>query len=203
VSCFFLLSFGEEGGKKEDFFHFPFVPIGSRCIPHGFSFKFWGGGGKGGGGQERKIFFSFFLRSNRFSMCSPWVFPIVPCFNPICFAQSPPFITYIDEPKEEALHLSIESSIFVKLYSFKFFLPRPIKFNKKRVGLVKGKGQAKNGDKLFWEEKFHVANGNAQAHTECALHFFLLSLKGERFRGGYFLVFSGSHYVDHPTIHSL
>jgi hypothetical protein len=48
---------------------------------------------------------------------------------------------------------------------------------------VRGKGQAKNGDKLFWEEKFHAANGKAQAHTECALHFFLLSLGG--FRGGY------------------
>ncbi len=43
---------------------------------------------------------------------------------------------------------------------------------------MRGKGQAKNGDKLFWEEKFHAANGKAQAHTECALHFFLLSLGG-------------------------
>jgi hypothetical protein len=52
---------------------------------------------------------------------------------------------------------------------------------------VRGKGQAKNGDKLFWEEKFHAAaNGKAQAHTECALHFFLLSLGGGGgFRGGY------------------
>jgi hypothetical protein len=29
---------------------------------------------------------------------------------------------------------------------------------------------------FFWEEKFHAANGKAQAHTECALHFFLLNL---------------------------
>jgi hypothetical protein len=29
--------------------------------------------------------------------------------------------------------------------------------------------------KLFWEEKFHAANGTAQAHTQGALHFFLLS----------------------------
>jgi hypothetical protein len=36
---------------------------------------------------------------------------------------------------------------------------------------VRGKGQAKKGDKLFWEEKFHAGNGKAQAHTECALHF--------------------------------
>jgi len=68
---------------------------------------------------------------------------------------------------------------------------------------VRGKGQAKNDDKFFWEEKFHVANGKAQTHTEYALHFFLLSLGGGGFKGGYFLVFLGSHYVDHPTIHSL
>jgi hypothetical protein len=67
---------------------------------------------------------------------------------------------------------------------------------------VKGKGQAKNDDKLFWEEKFHAANGNAQAHTECVLHFFLLSLGGGGFRERYFSIFPGSHYVDHPTIRS-
>jgi len=37
---------------------------------------------------------------------------------------------------------------------------------------------AKNGDELFWEEKFHVANGKAQACTQGALFFFLLSLGG-------------------------
>jgi hypothetical protein len=68
---------------------------------------------------------------------------------------------------------------------------------------VRDKGQAKNGDKRFWEEKSHAANGKAQAHTECALHFFLLNLGGGGFRGGYFSVFPGSHYVDHPTIRSL
>jgi hypothetical protein len=36
--------------------------------------------------------------------------------------------------------------------------------------------QAKNGDELFWEEKFHAANGKAQVCTQGALHFFLLSL---------------------------
>jgi hypothetical protein len=41
---------------------------------------------------------------------------------------------------------------------------------------------AKNGDKFFWEEKFHAANGKAQAHTECALHFFLLNLGGDIFQ---------------------
>jgi hypothetical protein len=106
------------------------------------------------------------------------VFPITPCFNPICFAQNPPLLTYIGGLKGEALHLSIESLIFVSLDSFNFFLSGPIKFNKKKVGLVKVKGQDKNSDKLFWEEKFHAANGKAQAHTECALHFFLLSFGG-------------------------
>jgi hypothetical protein len=54
-------------------------------------------------------------------MCSPWVFPIAPCFNLICFVQSPPLLRYIGGPKREALHLSIESSIFVRLHSFNFF----------------------------------------------------------------------------------
>ncbi len=35
--------------------------------------------------------------------------------------------------------------------------------------------QAKNGDQLFWEEKFHAANGKAQACTQGALLFFLIS----------------------------
>ncbi len=94
-------------------------------FPMGFLLSF---GGEGGG---RKRFFSFFLCSNRFSMCSPWVFPIAPCFNPICFAQSPPLLTYIGGPKGEALHLSIEFSIFVSLHSFKKNLPGPIKSIKK------------------------------------------------------------------------
>ncbi len=47
----------------------------------------------------------------KFSMCSPRVFPIAPSFNPICFAQSPPFLTYIGRPKGEPFHLSIKSSI--------------------------------------------------------------------------------------------
>jgi hypothetical protein len=56
------------------------------------------------------IFFHFFLCSQhvpfkfpmdshqvlntfpRFPMCSPRVFRIAPCFNPICFAQSPPLL---------------------------------------------------------------------------------------------------------------
>ncbi len=127
----------------------------------------------GGEGGKKKIFFIFPLLQQVLN-----VFPIAPCFNPICFAQSPPLLTYIGGPKGEALHLSIESSIFVSLHSFKKYLPGPIKFNKKKLDLWGGKGQAKNGDKVFWEEKFHAANGKAQAHTECALHFFLLNLRG-------------------------
>ncbi len=40
------------------------------------------------------------------------MFPITCPFNPICFAQSPPLFSYIGGPKGEALHLSIESSIW-------------------------------------------------------------------------------------------
>jgi hypothetical protein len=32
--------------------------------------------------------------------------------------------------------------------------------------------QAKNRDKLFWEEEFHAANGKAQVCTQGALLFF-------------------------------
>jgi hypothetical protein len=32
--------------------------------------------------------------------------------------------------------------------------------------------QAKNGEELFWEEKFHAPNQNAQACTQVALLFF-------------------------------
>jgi hypothetical protein len=35
--------------------------------------------------------------------------------------------------------------------------------------------EAKNADELFWEEKFHAANGKARACTQGALLFFLLS----------------------------
>jgi hypothetical protein len=62
-----------------------------------------------------------------------------------------------------------------------------------KVGLVRCTAQAKNGDELFWEEKFHAANGKAQACTQGALHFSLLSWQGVG--GGFFSVFPGSHYV--------
>jgi hypothetical protein len=50
-------------------------------------------------------------------------------------------------------------------------LPWANQIQQKTVGLVRGKGQAKNGDELFWEEKFHAVNGKAQTHTKGALHF--------------------------------
>jgi hypothetical protein len=47
--------------------------------------------------------------------------------------------------------------------------------------------QAKNGDELFWEEKFHAANGKAQACNQGALgFFFLLSFGGVGGEGGGF-----------------
>jgi hypothetical protein len=53
--------------------------------------------------------------------------------------------------------------------------------------------QAKNGEKLFWEEKFHTANGKAQACTQGVLP--LVWVEGE----GFFLMFPWfsmcSHYV--------
>jgi hypothetical protein len=33
--------------------------------------------------------------------------------------------------------------------------------------------RAKNGDNLFWKEKFHAANGKAQACTQRALLFLI------------------------------
>jgi hypothetical protein len=50
----------------------------------------------------------------RFPMCSPKVFPIAPCFNPICFAQSPPLFTYIGGPKgEDFFHFSFVPNMFI------------------------------------------------------------------------------------------
>jgi hypothetical protein len=44
--------------------------------------------------------------------------------------------------------------------------------------------QAKNGDQLFWEEKFHVANGKLKACTQDALLLFLLKFGGGGRGGG-------------------
>ncbi len=76
----------------------------------------------------------------RFPMCSPRVFPIAPCFKPICFAQSPSLLIYISGPKGDALHLSIESSILGRLHSFIFFGMGQSNWlvtkKKRKVGLV-------------------------------------------------------------------
>ncbi len=88
--------------------------------------------------------FKFPICSLSSQCCSPSVFPIAPRFNPICFAQSPPLLTYIGKPKGEALHLSIESSILGEPPSFQLLVLQwanhPIKINhckKKKVGLVR------------------------------------------------------------------
>jgi hypothetical protein len=59
--------------------------------------------------------------------------------------------------------------------------------------------QAKNGDELFWKDKFHVANGKAQACTQGALPFSLLSMGGGGGGEGFFFIFPWfpicSHHV--------
>jgi hypothetical protein len=55
--------------------------------------------------------------------------------------------------------------------------------------------QAKNGDELFWEEKFHAPNGKPQACTQGALLFFLLSLGECGWGGEGFLFFLGCFLV--------
>jgi hypothetical protein len=44
------------------------------------------------------------------------------------------------------------------------------------VFFARGINPAKNGDKLYWEKKFHAINGKAQTCIQGALFFFLLSL---------------------------
>jgi len=89
---------------------------GSACTQSALIFFLFSFGGGGGGG-----FFSFFLCSLQVPNMFPRVFAMVPGFNPICFAQSPPLLTYLGGPKGEALCLSIESSILGSLHSFNFF----------------------------------------------------------------------------------
>jgi hypothetical protein len=50
--------------------------------------------------------------SIRYPMYSPRVFPIAPRFDPICFAQSHPLLTYIDGPKGGGTLSSIECFYF-------------------------------------------------------------------------------------------
>ncbi len=103
----------------------------------------------GGGGEEGGFFPLFSTCSHHvpnmfpmFSMCSPRVLLRAPRFNPLCFAQSPPLLTYIGGPNGEALHLSMESSILGSLHSFNFFVVMGqsnwlIAKKKKKVGLVR------------------------------------------------------------------
>ncbi len=101
----------------------------SKCLDI-FPFKFWVCGGG--------FFFHFSFVPFKFPMCSPRVFPIAPPFNPICFSQSPPLLTYIGGPKGEALHISIESFILGNLHRFNFFLRWANQIGslqKKKVGL--------------------------------------------------------------------
>ncbi len=78
VLILFLLSFGVGGGGggKDFFFLFSFVPNmfpwSSHKIPNMFP---------------------------RFPMCSPRVLSLTPHSYPICFAQSPPLLTYTGGPK--------------------------------------------------------------------------------------------------------
>jgi hypothetical protein len=113
----------------------------SKCFDFIFLLSFGWGKGKG------DFFFSFYLFPTcsfqvpiRFPMCSLRVFPITSRFNPICFAQSPPLLTYIGGPKREALHLSIESSILGASIVSTFFCNGPIKLahcKKTKSGFVK------------------------------------------------------------------
>ncbi len=66
-----------------------------------------------------------------FLFCShqvPNMFPIITLhFNPFCFAQSPPLLTYIAGPKGETHYLSIESFTLGRLHSFNIFFNGPIR----------------------------------------------------------------------------
>ncbi len=104
---------------------------GSACTQSALNFFLLSFGWVGGfGGRGRGFFFLFFFVPNifpKFPMCSQREFSIAPHFNPRCFAQSPPLLTYIAGPKAVALHLSIESFILGSLHSFNFFWNGPIK----------------------------------------------------------------------------
>jgi hypothetical protein len=170
-----------------------------------------------GGGQGR-IFFHFLFVPDmfplssqwvidmfpKFPMCSPKVFAITPHFNPICFAQSPPLLTYIGGPKGKALHLSIESSILGSLHSF-FAMGQSNWFiaTKKKVGFVKHPplinmkqvikypqfigcylwgvlAQAKNGGELFCEISCNQWEGPSM-HSRCLAFFLFKFCEGRIF----------------------
>ncbi len=130
---------------------------GSACTQRALiffllGFGFWGEGGDG--------FFSFFLCSQhvpfkfplgshkvlnmfpRFPMCSPRVFPIAPPFNPICFAHSPPLLTYIGGGQNVRQFILPLNLLYLgSFHNFNFFCNVPIKLahckKRKKVGLVR------------------------------------------------------------------
>jgi len=111
------------------------LSMNSKFLDYFLLSFFWAGGGRGG-----EDFFIFPLSQHvpfKFPICSlqvPNVFLIASCFDPICFAQSPPLLTYIGGPKGESLHLSIESASIVST----LFCDGPIKLahcQRKKVGL--------------------------------------------------------------------
>jgi hypothetical protein len=111
-----------------------------------------------------------------------------------------------EKSKGKAL-LSIDSSILGSLHSFNFFFflrwaNQIGSLQKNEVGLVRRPqlinmkqnkypkfimevgcslqtvlAWAQKGDELFWEEKFHAANGKAQACTQGALLFYRFGLR--------------------------
>jgi hypothetical protein len=70
------------------------------------------------------------------SQSVPPGFPVAPCFNPICFAQGPPLVTYIVGPM--IIHCSAEKnrSFRVSMRSFKWSLGwdnQNVSFHKKKL----------------------------------------------------------------------
>ncbi len=57
----------------------------------------------------------------RIPMCSPRVFPIAPCCNLICFAQSPPLLTYIGGSKGGGTPSFHKIFYFGSVHSFNLF----------------------------------------------------------------------------------
>jgi hypothetical protein len=105
VPCFyFILSFGW-GGAGRIFFIFPLFSTCSFYVPFKFSMGTW---------WEPQCVPNVFPK---FPMCSPRVLPIAPCFNPFCFAQSPPPLT-----KGGGTPSLIESSILGEPPQFQLFL---------------------------------------------------------------------------------
>jgi hypothetical protein len=133
---------------------------------------------------------SFFLCSNKFPMCSPWVFPIAPCFNPICFVQSPPLLTYISGRKGEALHLSIESSNFWETSGFQLLDMGQSNSTKKKLDLWGVKVEPKMVMNSLLGGEISCSQREGPSTRQRCLAF--LSLGGGGFRRGYFPIFPGS-----------